>query len=110
MRRAILALCVAGVALLALAVGTARADLAFHVTFTDSGTVSLPAGTLCDFNEQEAFSLKGIETVAPNGQDTITLTEYAAHANLDTDYTLTEVDHINSTAQLGSSTFIQVGI
>ena len=110
MRRAILAACVAGAAVLALTAGSARADPAFHATFSESGTVLSPAGTLCDFNEQETFTVSGIETIAPNGLDVIAWTNDATHTNLDTGYTLTEVDHFHSTQQLGTSTIMQAGV
>jgi len=111
MKRMLLAISVAAAALLALTAGTARADPATHFTFSFSGQNVNPAGTACDFNEQETFTINGIVTLTPDGQrGTATFTEYFTHTDLDTGYSLSEVDHVTATTQLVRGTFMDVGI
>jgi hypothetical protein len=110
MKRMLVAMSAAAVVLLAMAAGTARADPATHITFTFSGQETSPAGTVCDFAEQETFTVVGIETIAPNGQDVVHVTLHVTHTNVDTGYALTEVDHVTFALQLGSSTVLNAGI
>jgi type 1 fimbria pilin len=111
MKRMLVALGVAAAVLFAVMAGAARADPATHDTFTFSGTVDLPAGTLCDFNYENAFTVTGIVTVAPNGDFTVTMTEYNTHTNLDTGYSLTEVDHVTEVVKaVPGTTYIDAGI
>jgi hypothetical protein len=110
MKRMLFAAAVAVAAMLALTAGTARADRAVHLTFSFSGQFFSPTGTLCDFNEQDTFTVDGIENIAPNGQDVVVLTIYVTHTNLDTTYSLTEVDHATFVMQLGKGTFVNAGI
>jgi len=106
----ILALCVAGATLLALAVGTARADSPVHNRFSFPGGMDFPAGTLCDFNSNETFTVVGEFTGLPNGGSTTVLTESITHNNLDTGLRLTEVDHVTIETPPNSSRTIQAGI
>lgn len=108
--KALVALAVAATVLLALTAGMARADSAVHGTFSFSGENVFPAGTECDFNFSDTFTVDGSSTNAPSGASTTVLTEYVTHHNLDTGYSLTEVDHITIESAPGSSTIHQVGI
>jgi hypothetical protein len=110
MKRMILAAAATAAALLAITAGTARADPA-HSTFSYSGQQLNPAGTACDFNEQETFTISGIVNSAPDGNlGSFVLTESYTHTNLDTGYSLSEVDHVTGVAQLIRGTVINVGI
>jgi hypothetical protein len=114
MKRMILAAAAAAVVLLAITAGTARADPAFHDKFTVSFDFKFPAGTLCDFTYEALSTQTFIVTDStPNGVLVVELIADNTHINVDTGYTLTEVDHTISqfpTTPFGSSTLIQVGI
>jgi hypothetical protein len=110
MKRMILAAAAVAAALLAITAGTARAAPADHSSFSFSGTTLNPAGTVCDFNEQETFAVKGSATIAPNGQIIENFDASFTHTNLDTGYSLSEVDHFTGTTQLVRGTIINVGI
>lgn len=110
MRKAILAASVAALVLLAMSAGTASADHATHFTFSFSNQHFFPAGTQCDFNFQDTFTVDGNGINNPNGTAPLNLTEYVTHTNLDTGYSLTEVDHIEVIGQANSSTTINAGI
>jgi hypothetical protein len=111
MKRMILAAAAAAATLLAITAGTARADPVTRVPFSFSQTNSFPAGTVCDFNYEETVTLMGAFTELPNGEAVVqNLTEHVTHTNLDTGYSLSEVDHIADVALPNSSTEIAVGI
>ena len=104
-------LCGLAVALaLAMTAGTASADPAFHNRFSFPGEMDFPAGTLCDFNSNETFTVVVDFTATSNGASTTVITESITHNNLDTGYSLTEVDHFTVESRPGSSTVIQAGI
>jgi hypothetical protein len=65
---------------------------------------------VCDFNFSDTFTVDGSFTNAPSGASTTVITEYVTHHNLDTGYSLTEVDHITIESAPGSSTVHQAGI
>jgi hypothetical protein len=109
MRRMILAAATAAALLLAITAGLARADPASRHTISFSGQEVFPAGTLCDFNYEFDITVNGMFTSAPNGYFTVQFTEYITHTNLDTGYSLSEVDQVNSTNHLGD-TFTSAGI
>jgi len=110
-RLAVTASGVATVALLAMAAGTASAGTqATHIKSSFSGQVVSPAGTLCNFNEEETFTVDVNFVLAPNGENPVLLTENITHTNLDTGYSLTETDQVNEVGQPLSSTAMQVGI
>src|SRR5262245_56426888 len=98
--------CVAAATVLALAAGTARADTGgSHFTFGCSGVDTSPAGTSCDFSEQDTCTVDGQGIFNPNtGWNPVHLTVSVTHANLDTGYFLTEVDHYQSLAVINSGT------
>lgn len=107
--------CAAAMALvlLALTAGTARADHGYRFNFSFSGLHSFPAGSLCDFNFQDSFTVDVAGTVLPNGDNpVVNMTEHVTHTNLDTGESLTEVDHItNVTVQHQTgSTVLTAGI
>jgi hypothetical protein len=104
--------CVAAAAVLALAAGTARADAGGnHFTFGYSGVDTYPAGTMCDFNEQDTFTVDGQGIFVPNtGWNPVHLTVYVTHTNLDTGYFLTEVDHYQSLGVINSGQGMAAGL
>jgi len=111
MRKIILAAGIATAALLATGAGTASAGTqATHFTFSFSGENLYPAGTLCNFTLDDTFTVDGIFNAAPNGVNTTLLTEHITHTNLDTGYSLTEVDQVNQVVQPVSSRAMEVGI
>jgi len=109
MRKMILAAGIATAALLTTGAGTASAGTqATHFRF--SGENLYPAGTLCNFTLDDTFTVDGTFNAAPNGVNTTLLTEHITHTNLDTGYSLTEVDQVNQVVQPVSSTAKEVGI
>ena len=111
MKRAIVLVCVAAVVLLALAVGTARADPASHFKFSFSGVTTHPAGTFCDFNEQETFTVLLNGAFVPvSGLNPVEVTVHATHTNLDTGYSLTDTAHFQSLAVINSGQGLTAGI
>jgi hypothetical protein len=104
--------CVAAAAVLALATGTARADMGGnHFTFAYSGVNTYPAGTMCDFNEQDMFTVDGQGIFVPDtGWNPVHLTVNVTHTNLDSGYFLTEVDHYQSLAVINSGTGRSAGL
>jgi hypothetical protein len=111
MKKVILAAGVATGMLLTTGAGTAFADgPATHIKFSVSGENFFPAGTMCNFNMDETFTVDVNFVAAPNGASPTLLTENVTHTNIDTGYSLTEVDQVNTVAQPLSSTVMQVGI
>jgi hypothetical protein len=112
MKRLFLAVAVTTAAtLLSLTAGTARADSATHYSASFSFTTDAPAGTLCDFHYEGAFTIRYTLTIAPNGEDfTEQQTQYNTHTNLDTGYSLSEVDHTSFAGQVQSGRSVNTGI
>jgi hypothetical protein len=73
----------------------ASADAPTTITTTDSGTVDLPAGSLCDFEYREDFSFVLTRTFFSDGRVHSHYDFTVAHTNVDTGYTLTQEDHYN---------------
>jgi hypothetical protein len=110
MKRILLAMSVAAATLLALTAGAARAD-ADHFSFSYTiGPQVFPAGTLCDFNFESSTIGFQIETDVSNGRIVAHGTQHNTHTNLDTGYSLTEVDQVTSTFFLSSPTTLSTGI
>ena len=111
MKKVILAAGVATGMLLTTGAGTALADgPASHSKFSFSGENLYPAGTLCNFTLDDTFTVEVNFAAAPNGANQTLLTEHNTHTNVDTGYSLTEVDHVNQVGPPPSSTSMQVGI
>ena len=114
MRRIFLAVIAAALVVLATMAGTARAaDPAIHDKFTVSDEFTVPAGTLCDFTYHIAFTIDVNTTYVPaTGMFTYMQTQYVAHTNVDTGYTLTEVDHSQNLVPVPGSgaNAIQMGV
>lgn len=104
--------CVTAATVLALAAGIARGDSGGnHFTFNFSGANTYPSGTMCDFNEQDTFTVDGQGIFVPHtGWNPVHLTVYVTHTNLDTGYFLTEVDHYQSLAVINSGQGMQAGL
>jgi hypothetical protein len=85
-----------------------------HVKSTDSGTFTFAAGELCDFNYEETFTVVDNALIFgdPDNPDKVITQEatYVTHTNLDTGYSLSEVDHQVFTFTSADATFKVVGI
>jgi hypothetical protein len=95
MRRAVLV--VAAALLVAASVGSAAsAARPHHFKGTFSDVFVIPAGERCDFDQQISFTLKFNDIVFGDLADPSKLISHVtadvAHTNLNTGYTLTEVD------------------
>jgi len=111
LKKVMLAACVAVGTLATAGIGTALANTpATHFRFSFSGENFFPAGTMCNFNMDETFTVVVNDVIAPNGAGPLLLTENVTHTNVDTGYSLTEVDQVNAVGQPLSSTVMQVGI
>jgi hypothetical protein len=98
-----------------LSAPAALADQPTHILKqTFSGTFSAPAGTLCDFDYYQTGTIvdTGVIFGDPNDptRTVIYETQYVTHTNVDTGYTLTEVDHIAIQFDASDATLKQVGI
>ena len=90
--------------LLIVALGSTAASAAkpTHIlkeTFSDS--FSAPAGTLCDFNFSQSFTIVDTGQFFDDGSFVLSETAYVANTNVDTDVTLTE--RVHYTLQLDAS-------
>jgi len=111
MKRMLVAAGVAAAVVLAMTAGTARADSASHFKFSFSGVDTNPAGTVCDFNEQDAFTVVLNGAFVPvSGLNPVEVTSYVTHTNLDTGYSLSEVDHFQSLAVINSGQGLTAGV
>jgi hypothetical protein len=76
----------------------AHAQQVLHMTSSLSGQFDVPAGTFCDFNLREVFAIYDNSVIFGDPDDPDKVITYeeqdVTHINLDTGYTLTEVDHI----------------
>jgi type 1 fimbria pilin len=111
MRRFALILSLA-LALAALAATGASAEGNPHFTFTIiEQPVTLPAGTLCDFNYGESATGTGTGVFLDDGsQIAVHATINVTHVNEDTGYTLTETDQISGNFNLLANHSISVGL
>jgi hypothetical protein len=90
--------------------GTARAD-ANHFSFSYTiGPQVFPAGTLCDFKFESSTIGFQIETDVSNALIVAHGTQHNTHTNLDTGYSLTEVDQVTSLFSFSSPTTVSTGI
>jgi hypothetical protein len=109
MRRLALISCLV-LSTLALSAPAAWADEPTHGQLSFSGTFSAPAGQLCDFAYSNSFTIDDNFLVFDETKSLDHLTEYVTHTNLDTGYTLTEVDHVTFSFDLRQSSFKQIGL
>jgi hypothetical protein len=97
MRRVIVAGTLLGVLVLTTGTTAAWADGPLHEKSSLAGSVTIPAGELCDFAYSESFSFADNAIVFgdPDDPDTVIIqvAQQVTHTNLDTGFTLTEVDH-----------------
>jgi hypothetical protein len=97
-----------------IATSGAAAQQVTHGTADFSETLHSPAGGLCDFKYRQAFRFVDHFTVfgdpdnATRAIDHITL--YVTHTNVDTGYSLTEVDRYNETYTAGDQRVKDVGV
>jgi hypothetical protein len=101
------------IALILLSVGTAAASKPTHVRVTTTGTFDAAAGTLCDFDYHQEFTVVENAIVFGDPADPTRvidhLTEYVTHTNVATGYTLHEVDHVTATTDLVAGVQRQTG-
>jgi hypothetical protein len=110
MKGMILGAAAVAVALLTITAGTARAD-ANHYSFSYTiGPQVFPAGTLCDFTFESSTVGFQIETDVSNGLVAVHGIQHNTHTNLDTGYSLTEVDQITGVVFLSSPTTLTAGL
>jgi hypothetical protein len=105
------AVAVAAVGLFAITAGTASAGQAVHFKTSFSGKHRFPAGTICNFTYRQTFTATLIGTISPKaGIEVDKLTVLVTHTNVDTGYTLTEVDQNASIGPQDSAPSMTVGI
>src|ERR1044072_5970238 len=75
----------------ATAASAARPTHILKETFSDS--FSAPAGSLCDFNFSQSFTLVDTGVFFDDESFVISETAYVTNTNVDTGYTLPEVGH-----------------
>jgi hypothetical protein len=110
MKGMILGAAAVAAALLTITAGTARAD-ATHYSFPYTiGPQVFPAGTLCDFDFESVTNGFQIETDVSNGLIAVHGTLHNTHTNLDTGYSLTEVDQVTGVVFLSSPTTLTAGL
>jgi hypothetical protein len=110
MRRTLTIVILGVVVALAAATGATGAGKALHQSFPISGDEVFPAGTLCDFNEEDSFTGTLTFTAAPNGTFVQQQNIYVTHTNLDTRYTLTEHDSTTTIIPASGSTVNVAGL
>ena len=90
--------------MLALSATAASAETSTHQKFSFSVDFTAPAGTFCDFTYHDSFTVEINEILFgdPNNPTRIIdqVTEDVTHLNVDTGYTLTEVDHFTNELDL----------
>jgi len=100
-----------GLLIAALGSTAASAAKATHIlkeTFSDS--FSAPAGTLCDFNFSQSFTLVDTGVFFDDESFVISETAYVTNTNVDTGYTLTEVVHNTLHLETSKGRFMQAGL
>jgi hypothetical protein len=97
MRRFVVAGTLLGVLVLTTGTTAAWADEPLHEKSSFAGSVTIPAGELCDFAYSESFSFTDNVIVFGDPDDPARVIDQVAqqvtHTNLDTGFTLTEVDY-----------------
>jgi len=96
------------VALEATAASAARPTHILKQTFSDS--FSAPAGTLCDFNFSQSFTIVDTGVFFDDDSFVLSETAYVTNTNVDTGYTLTEVVHNTLHLDTSKGTFKQAGL
>jgi hypothetical protein len=103
----------ASLAVLAYTASTAAAAAPIHLKSSVSGTDFAPAGELCDFTYSAPFTAE-VNTILFGDPDNPTrvidhVTLIKTHTNVDTGYSLTEVDHFTQQFDAGAARFKSVG-
>jgi hypothetical protein len=97
--RKALVLCVAVVALAVAGVAAAAGPTHEKSSFSDE--INIPAGGLCNFNYHNEFTIYFNDVIFGDPDNPTKIIEqttvYVTHVNLDTGYTVTEIDHGSST-------------
>ena len=74
----------------------ASADGPQHVKSTFTFVDDEPAGNVCDFNYRNEGTASVNAVIFADGSETDHVTLHVTHTNLDTGFTLTEVDHFSA--------------
>jgi hypothetical protein len=96
------------IALGATAASAARPTHILKQTFSDS--FSAPAGTLCDFNFSQSFTIVDTGVFFDDGSFAISETAHVTNTNVDTAYTLTEVVHYTLQLRASDGRIKQAGL
>ena len=100
-----------GLLIVALGAAAASAAKPTHIlkeTFSDS--FSAPAGSLCDFNFSQSFTLVDTGVFFDDDSFVISETAYVTNTNDDTDFSLTEVVHNTLHLDTSKGRFKQAGL
>jgi hypothetical protein len=98
-------------AVAALAATAASAGTNPHSTFTIfEPPITLPAGTLCNFDYGESATGTGTEVDIDGSRTVENITVNVTHVNENTGYTLTETDHVTSNVNFLTGQVITVGL
>jgi len=100
-----------GLLIVALGATAASAAKPTHIlkeTFSDS--FSAPAGTLCDFNFSQSFTIVDTGQFFDDGSFVLSETAYVANTNVDTGDTLTERVHYTLQLDASSGRIKQAGL
>jgi hypothetical protein len=105
---------VSSLAMLALTASVATAAAPTHMKFSVTDTEFVPAGELCDFDYRASFTVEVNTIVFGDPNNPTRFIEHVAqvktHTNLDTGYSLTEVDHFTTQFEAGTERFKSVGV
>jgi len=96
------------VALGAAAASSARPTHILKQTFSDS--FSAPAGTLCDFNFSQSFTIVDTGVLFDDESFVISETAHVTNTNVDTGYALTEVVHYTLQLRASDGRIKQAGL
>ena len=113
--RLIVATSLVAIAMIAFTAPPASALTPQKEHFAFSGSATAPAGTVCDFKYHVEFSISGFDVALLNDAGDVVRDQMhgvgtITHTNVDTGYTLTEVDVINSTTYESANFGRTVGI
>jgi hypothetical protein len=95
--------------LFGLSTAVAAAAEPEHFMFSETGTFGVDAGDLCDFDYDSGWRVE-INGIAFGDKEIIHFALFKSHTNLETGYTLTEVDHFTEVFDANKEQVKQVGV
>jgi hypothetical protein len=109
-----LALLITSISIFGFGAAVAAAAEPTHFMFSETGTQLVAAGELCDFDYASTFRVD-VNVIAFGDPDDLTkeiihVALFKSHTNLDTGYTLSEVDHFTTEINAVRERIKQVGI